>query len=75
MDVALGSELEQFLTPADVGRLVGMTAAGVKVAVRAGKLPVAAFTARGGRLFRLVDVEAFLTARQARTRCPAGDAS
>ena len=75
MDVARGSEREQFLTPADVGRLAGLSPAGVKVAVRAGKLPVAAFTVRGGRLFRPVDVQSFLSARQARTRHGADVAS
>lgn len=74
MDAALGSEREQFLTPADVGRLVGLTPAGVKVAVRTGRLPVAAFTLRGGRLFRPLDVQSFVAARQARSRQHRADA-
>lgn len=55
---------EPFLEPADAGRLVGLTGAGLNAAADRGHLPIAARTTRGTRLYRLADVQAFATRRR-----------
>ncbi len=59
-------ESTQYLTVSDVGRLVDLTPAGVRVAVARGQLRVARTTARGWRLFSRADVDAFIAARAKR---------
>jgi hypothetical protein len=53
----------EFLLPADAAHLLGLTPAGVKLAVKTGRLRVAAKTRRGVHLFRLEDVETFRRSR------------
>lgn len=57
---------EQLLTPADAGRILGITPAAVVHAAKTGSLEVAQTTVRGHRLFRLADVEAFKRQREER---------
>lgn len=57
--------MERFLTPAEAGRLLGLTAASVRRLEREGNLHVAARTEGGNRLFRRADVTA-LQRRRAR---------
>jgi excisionase family DNA binding protein len=57
--------MERFLTPAEAGRLLGLTAASVRRLEKVGALPAAATTEGGIRLFRRAEVLTF--ARQ-RTR-------
>ena len=57
--------MEVFLEPSDAAREVGVVAATIKAAADAGKLPVAAVTRRGVRLFTAAAVEKF---RQERAR-------
>jgi len=52
----------EFLESGDAARLTGLTPAGINAAADAGRLPIAARTRRGTRLFRLADVEAFARA-------------
>jgi len=54
-----------YLTSADVARLARgeLTPAAIRQAAAAGRLKTAAVTARGTRLFRLDDAQAFLDAR------------
>ena len=47
---------EPFLEAGDVGKLLGLTAAAVRQAASRGRIPVAAVTLRGGRLFLRSDV-------------------
>lgn len=58
------SQEEEFLTKAQVARLVGLSPASIRLAAEAGKLAVAARTVAGARLFRLADVEAYLRSRE-----------
>jgi excisionase family DNA binding protein len=44
--------MQRFLTPAEAGRLLGLTAASVRRLARTGALPTAATTEGGIRLFR-----------------------
>lgn len=53
------AEAEQFLTAADVAKVVGISPAGIRQAARSGRLPVVATTAGGVRLFVMSDVHAF----------------
>jgi DNA-binding transcriptional MerR regulator len=59
--------MERFLTPADAGRLLGLTAASVRRLERVGALPAAATTEGGIRLFRRIEVAA-LARQRARQR-------
>jgi DNA-binding transcriptional MerR regulator len=61
-----GDMQEEFLTASDVGKLVRLTPASIRAAADSGRLPVAARTPGGVRLFRRSDVEEF-----ARERCRA----
>jgi hypothetical protein len=56
--------MEEFLTPADVGRLLARSPAAVRDMERRGELPLAAKTQGGIRLFRAVDVERLRKRRQ-----------
>jgi hypothetical protein len=58
----------EFLTPADAGRILGLTPAGVRLAADSGRLRVAASTPNGGRLFLREDVEQLKRARSAARR-------
>jgi excisionase family DNA binding protein len=51
--------MERFLTPAEAGRLLGLTAASVRRLERVGALPAAATTEGGIRLFRRAEVLTF----------------
>jgi excisionase family DNA binding protein len=51
--------MERFLTPAEAGRLLGLTAASVRRLERVGTLPAAAMTEGGIRLFRRAEVLTF----------------
>jgi hypothetical protein len=55
----------EFLEPADAARITGLTPAGINAAADQGRLPIAARTRRGTRLYRLADVEAFGARRSA----------
>ena len=57
--------MEQLLTAADAARILGVVPATVRVMALSGRLPVAAMTEGGIRLFRREDVE-----RLARERGP-----
>jgi DNA-binding transcriptional MerR regulator len=59
--------METFLTPADAGRLLGLTAASVRRLERDQQLKAAATTESGIRLFRRRDV-ASLVRRRARAQ-------
>jgi excisionase family DNA binding protein len=59
--------MERFLTTAEAGRLLGLTAASVRRLEREGVLPTAASTEGGIRLFRRPDVTA-LANRRAKAR-------
>jgi lipid-binding SYLF domain-containing protein len=58
--------METYLESADIARVEGITTAAVRLAVAAGKITVAAVTARGTRLFRRADVEAYSKERRER---------
>ena len=68
------------LESADAAKILDLTPAGVRLLARSGRLPVAAVTSRGLRLFQAADVLALRRARAAereqrrprRTRRPAG---
>ena len=49
--------MHRFLLSADVGRLLGITPAAVRQAANTGRLPVAAVTEGGVRLFALERIE------------------
>jgi DNA-binding transcriptional MerR regulator len=55
----------RFFTPADVGRLLGLSPAAVRAAADRGLIRVAANTIAGGRLFSPDDVDAFRRRRAA----------
>lgn len=55
--------MERFLTPAEAGRLLGLTAASVRRLERVGTLPAAATTEGGIRLFRRAEVTALVRLR------------
>ena len=55
--------MERFLTPAEAGRLLGLTAASVRRLERLGTLPAAATTEGGIRLFRRPEVAALARQR------------
>ncbi len=57
---------EEFLTPADVARLAGVVPATIIFAAKAGRIPVAARTKNGMRLFRARDGQTFARERAAR---------
>jgi hypothetical protein len=60
------TDVERFLETADVARAEGIVTASVRADVAAGRLPVAAVTARGTRLFRREDVEEYSRNRRRR---------
>lgn len=60
--------MEHFLLSADVGRILGLSAAGVRAAAAVGRLLVAAVTPGGVRLFRACDVELLRKEREATKR-------
>lgn len=64
MDTAVA----EYLTPADAGRILGLTPAGVRLAADTGRLRVAATTPNGGRLFLREDVEQLKRDRRAARR-------
>lgn len=55
--------MERFLTPAEAGHLLGLTAASVRRLERVGALPAAATTDGRIRLFRRADVTALARRR------------
>jgi excisionase family DNA binding protein len=55
--------MDEFLTPHDVAKLAGVTAAAVRLWADLGRLPVTR-TAGGVRLFRRVDVLLWLATRR-----------
>jgi DNA-binding transcriptional MerR regulator len=55
------------LTAADSGRIADLTPAAIRLAARSGRLPVAARTAGGIRLFARADVERFAANRKGRS--------
>lgn len=58
--------MSEFLLSADVARLVGITPASVRHLASLGRLPVAAVTESGVRLFRKADVERLRREREMR---------
>jgi DNA-binding transcriptional MerR regulator len=58
--------MSRLLLKADVARLLDISPASVREAAISGKLPVAATTERGVRLFSLDDVERFRREREAK---------
>ncbi len=60
---AMEDNSEDFLTPAEVARLAGVTPAAVRLWADSGRLPVLR-TPAGLRLFRRADVNHHLTDRQ-----------
>jgi hypothetical protein len=62
-----GSHMDEFLLAADVAKLIGRTPATVREAASEGRLPVAALTPAGVRLFRRADVERFCRERKGRS--------
>ena len=58
--------MEKFLLAADAARLLGITPAAVREAARWRRLPVAAVTPSGVRLFAVEDVEAYGQRRRER---------
>jgi hypothetical protein len=58
----------ELLTPADAGRILGLTPAGVRLAADDGRLRVKARTPDGGRLFERSEVERFKRERSSRRR-------
>jgi len=58
--------MQQFLTPADVARRLGITPAAVRAMERSGTLHAVARTERGGRLFNAADVCALARKRARR---------
>jgi hypothetical protein len=63
----------EFLTAGDVSRIPGvdLTPAGVVLAADSGRLPIAARTPGGLRLFRRTDAETFASNREAARRTAA----
>jgi excisionase family DNA binding protein len=59
---------DDFLTPADVGKLLGVAPATVRQMARQGTLPVAAKTQGGNRLFERQAVNRLLRKRAANRR-------
>lgn len=57
------NQTEELLLPSDAAVILGLSSAGVKVAVRSGRLKVAAKTPRGVHIFRRKDVESFRRSR------------
>lgn len=64
--------MERYLTVADAGRVLGLTAASVRRLESLGELPVAATTEGGIRLFRKADVMACARERQKRKEASRG---
>ena len=63
--------MHRFLLSADVGRLLGITPAAVRQAANTGRLPVAAVTEGGVRLFAREEIEEVAgRTRLARTERP-----
>lgn len=62
--------MEQYLTPADVARRLGITPAAVRAMERRGTLRAIARTERGGRLFSAADAAAL--ARRRRRKASGG---
>lgn len=60
--------MDRFLSPAEAGRLLGLTPASVRRLEREGTLPAAARTEGGSRLFRRSDVEALMKERRSSKR-------
>ena len=63
--------METLLESADVARALDLTPASVRALAGRGRLPIAAITPRGARLFRLEDVEAARRARDSASGQPA----
>ena len=61
-------EIEILLAPSDAAPIAGIGPQGVTAAARAGRIPIAARTPRGNRLFRLRDIEEFSRKRKARAK-------
>ncbi len=61
-------EIEILLAPSDAAPIAGIGPQGVTAAARAGRIPIAARTPRGNRLFRLRDIEEFSRKRKARQK-------
>ena len=61
------SEVETLLSPGDASKIDGVKIgpAAITVAARKGQIRIAAQTARGHRLFRKCDIEAFVRKRRA----------
>ena len=64
------SDVEILLAPSDAALIAGIGPQGVTAAARAGRIPVAARTPRGNRLFRLRDIEEFARKRKVRQLVP-----
>lgn len=60
--------MEQYLTPADVARRLGITPAAVRAMERRGTIRAIARTERGGRLFDAADVTRLSRQRRRRAR-------
>ena len=58
------ANVQELLTPADVGRILGLTPASVRDLARRAVLPIAVLTERGNRLFRREDVEKLARTRE-----------
>jgi excisionase family DNA binding protein len=58
--------MHQLLEVADVARTLNVTSATIRSLAKAGRLPIAAMTPRGVRLFRSEDVLALQKLREAR---------
>lgn len=63
--------MEKLMLSSDAARLVGVTPASIREAAISGRLPVAAVTQGGVRLFTLEDVQRFLRERKKRAAVPA----
>jgi hypothetical protein len=61
----------EYLTPADVGRIAGVTPGAVRALTARGRLPVAAITAGGVHLYDRETAERYAAERAARRRAEA----
>lgn len=66
----MAEAVTEFLTPAEAARILNLTPDGVRLAADTGRLPVAARTASGRRLFSREQVEAFKRDRARRRKSP-----
>ncbi len=67
--------MERLLGPADAARILGVVPATVRAMALSGRLPPAAMTEGGIRLFRRADVERLAADRAAKARREQADAS